>query len=73
VPFRQTIFYEAFLQDYSKPRASIIGTDFTGEIAATGSAVQSFKVGDKVMGFSGAFSCGSHAQYFILRKRKQKK
>src|SRR5260221_7803113 len=67
-PFFMRLFTGLF-----KPRASIIGTDFTGEIAVTGSAVQSFKVGDKVMGFSGAFSCGSHAQYFILPETKAKK
>jgi NADPH:quinone reductase-like Zn-dependent oxidoreductase len=67
-PFFMRLFTGLF-----KPRASVIGTDFTGEIAATGSAVQSFKVGDKVMGFSGAFSCGSHAQYFILPETKAKK
>jgi NADPH:quinone reductase-like Zn-dependent oxidoreductase len=66
-------FFMRFFTGLFKPRASIIGTDFTGEIAAIGSAVQSFKVGDKVMGFSGAFSCGSHAQYFILPETKAKK
>src|SRR6266487_6943300 len=64
-PFVMRLFTGLF-----KPRASIIGTDFTGEIAATGSAVQSFKVGDKIMGFGGAFSCGSHAQYFLLPELK---
>ena len=67
-PFFMRLFTGLF-----KPRASIIGTDFTGEIAATGSAVQSFKVGDKIMGFGGAFSCGSHAQYFLLPELKATK
>jgi NADPH:quinone reductase-like Zn-dependent oxidoreductase len=56
-----------------KPRASIIGSDFAGEIEAVGSAVQSFKAGDKVMGFGGGFGCGTHAQYFILPESKAKK
>src|SRR5258705_8091332 len=56
-------FVMRFFTGLFKPRASIIGTDFTGEITAVGSSVKSFTVGDKVMGFSGAFSCGSHAQY----------
>ena len=56
-----------------KPRASIIGTDFAGEIEATGSAVQSFKTGERIMGFGGALGCGSHAQYFLLSEKKAKK
>src|SRR3569833_1904096 len=36
-----------------KPKTTIIGSDFAGEIEAVGSAVQSFKPGDKVMGFGG--------------------
>jgi NADPH:quinone reductase-like Zn-dependent oxidoreductase len=53
-----------------KPRLSIIGSDFAGEIEAVGSAVQSFKAGDKVVGFDGGFGCGSHAQYFTLSEAK---
>jgi NADPH:quinone reductase-like Zn-dependent oxidoreductase len=66
-------FFMRFFTGLFKPRASIIGTDFTGEIAAVGSSVKSFTAGDKIMGFSGAFSCGSHAQYFILPETKAKK
>ena len=36
-----------------KPRLRTTGTDFTGEVRAIGEHVQSFKVGDKVMGFDG--------------------
>jgi len=56
-----------------KPRLSIIGSDFAGEIEAIGSAVHSFNVGDKVVGFNGGFSCGSHAQYFTLSEAKATK
>ena len=66
-------FIMRFFTGLFKPRASIIGTDFTGEIAAIGSSVKSFTISDKIMGFSGAFSCGSHAQYFILQEAKAKK
>src|SRR5437868_15307310 len=59
-------FIMRFFTGLFKPRASVIGSDFAGEIAAIGSAVRSFKAGDKIMGFSGAFGCGAHAQYFIL-------
>jgi len=66
-------FFMRLLTGLFKPRASIIGSDFTGEIAATGSNVQSFKTGDKIMGFGGALGCGSHAQYFILPEKKATK
>ena len=56
-----------------KPRASIIGCDFAGQIESTGSMVQSFKVGDRVMGFGGAFGCGSHTQYLLLSETKANK
>src|SRR3954469_24719236 len=64
-PFAMRLFIGLF-----KPRSSIIGSDFAGEIEAVGSAVRSFKVGDKVMGFGGGLGCGSHTQYFILPERK---
>jgi NADPH:quinone reductase-like Zn-dependent oxidoreductase len=67
-PFMMRLFTGLF-----KPRLSIIGSDFAGQIEAVGSAVQSFKIGDKVMGFDGGFGCGSHAQYFTLSKVKATK
>lgn len=66
-------FFMRFFTGLFKPGASIIGSDFAGEIAAVGSSVQSFKAGEKIMGFSGGLSCGSHAQYFILGEAKAKK
>ena len=60
-PFFMRLFTGLF-----KPRSSIIGSDFAGQIEAIGSTVRSFKAGDKIMGFGGGFDCGSHAQYFIL-------
>src|SRR5262249_50080918 len=67
-PFLMRLFTGLF-----KPRSSIIGSDFAGEIEKVGSAVRSFKAGDKIMGFGGAFGCGSHAQYFILPEMKATK
>src|SRR5215212_10242937 len=64
-PFIMRLFTGLF-----KPRLSIIGSDFAGQIEAVGSGVQSFKAGDKIMGFGGVFGCGSHAQYFTLPKTK---
>jgi len=66
-------FFMRFFTGLFKPRASIIGSDFSGEIAATGSRVRSFKAGEKIMGFGGGLGCGSHAQYFILPEVKATK
>ncbi len=56
-----------------KPRESIIGCDFAGEIEAIGDNVTAFKKGQKIMGFGGGLGCGSHAQYFKLPEKKAKK
>src|SRR5436190_16655385 len=66
-------FFMRFFTGLFKPKSSIIGSDFTGEIAAVGSEVKPFKPGDKIMGFGGGFGCGAHAQYFILLVKKATK
>ena len=54
-----------------KPKLSITGTDFAGQIEATGKNVTSFKTGDKVMGFGGGLiGIESHAQYLLLPETK---
>jgi len=66
-------FFMRLLTGLFKPRLSIIGSDFAGEIEAVGPEVGSFKVGDRVMGFDGGLGSGSHAQYFILKEEKARK
>ena len=54
-----------------KPKLSITGTDFAGQIEATGKNVTSFRPGDKVMGFGGGLlGIESHAQYLLLPETK---
>jgi NADPH:quinone reductase-like Zn-dependent oxidoreductase len=53
-----------------KPKLAVTGTDFAGEIEATGSTVKSFRAGDNVMGFGGVFGIGSHAQYLTFPETK---
>lgn len=53
-----------------KPKKPFIGSDFAGEVEAIGASVTSFKVGDKVMGFSGMFSIGSLAEYITFPESK---
>ena len=45
----------------TKPKTTILGFDFAGEIVETGKDVASFKVGDKV--FGGTIALGSYAEY----------
>jgi NADPH:quinone reductase-like Zn-dependent oxidoreductase len=64
-PFMMRLFIGLF-----RPRAAVTGSDFAGEIEATGKGVKSFKVRDRVMGFGGVFGSGSHAQYLAFPESK---
>ena len=50
-----------------RPRQRILGTDMAGEVAAIGSAVSEFAVGDHVFGSSG-FRFGAHAEFICMRE-----
>jgi len=65
-PFIMRLFTGLF-----KPKLVVTGSDFAGQIEATGPAVTIFKVGDKVMGFGGVFGIGSHAQYVTVPETKR--
>lgn len=54
-----------------KPKLAVTGSDFAGQVEATGPAVRSFKAGDKVMGFGGGLGIGSHAQYLTFPETKR--
>lgn len=55
---------------FPKPKRLIIGTDFAGQIEAVGSAVENFKVGDRVWGFNDE-GLQSKAQYMTIDSRKE--
>ena len=58
-------FFMRFVSGLAKPRATILGTEFAGEVAAIGPDVVSFKVGDRVFGYvEGPF--GAHAEYLVI-------
>lgn len=65
-----TPFIMRFFTGFFKPRLTVTGSDFAGQVEATGAAVTSFKVGDKVMGFGGVFCIGSHTQYITFPESK---
>jgi NADPH:quinone reductase-like Zn-dependent oxidoreductase len=50
-----------------RPKATVLGNEFAGEVEAIGSAVTSFGVGDRVFGYNeGPF--GAHAEYLTVRE-----
>ncbi|MEO6612909.1 MAG: NAD(P)-dependent alcohol dehydrogenase [Chitinophagaceae bacterium] len=65
-PFMMRLFTGLF-----KPKRVVTGSDFAGQVEATGPSVQLFKVGDKVMGFGGGLGTGSHAQYITFPETKR--
>ena len=52
-----------------RPKKQILGSELAGEIAAVGSAVKSFKPGDKVFGLN-TFNFGTHAEYVCVAEEK---
>jgi NADPH:quinone reductase-like Zn-dependent oxidoreductase len=49
----------------TKPRATILGNEFAGEVEAIGTSVTRFHVGDRVFGYNeGGF--GAHAEYVAI-------
>src|SRR5215472_18561388 len=59
-------FILRFFTGLVTPRATVLGTEFAGEVEAVGGGVTSFEVGDRVFGYNeGPF--GAHAEYVVLR------
>jgi NADPH:quinone reductase-like Zn-dependent oxidoreductase len=58
-----------FFVGWPRPRVPATGTDFAGEVAATGPGVTRFAAGDRVMGFDDN-NLGSHAEYLRLPERQ---
>jgi len=62
-------FFMRFLTGLFKPGLKITGTDFVGQVEATGKNVQHFSIGDRVMGFE-FLGLQSHANYLVLAETK---
>ena len=58
-------FFVRFFAGLIRPRATVLGGEFAGVVDAVGSGVTSFKVGDRVFGYS-EWSWGAHAEYLSM-------
>jgi NADPH:quinone reductase-like Zn-dependent oxidoreductase len=58
-------FFIRFVSGLFRPKRTILGCEFAGEIEAVGKNVKSFIVGDNVFGYSG-ITFGSHAEYMVM-------
>jgi NADPH:quinone reductase-like Zn-dependent oxidoreductase len=66
VPLRMLIPFR-LMMGLRKPRHSIIGEVFSGEIEFAGSEIKRFKAGDRVYGLTG-FSLGAYADYKCMKE-----
>jgi NADPH:quinone reductase-like Zn-dependent oxidoreductase len=59
------LFISRFVTGLRRPRNRILGMELAGEVAAVGSAVTEFSVGDRVFGGKGF---GAHAEFVCIRE-----
>ena len=62
-------FMVRFFTGPRRPRVTVLGNEFAGDVEAVGSGVTSFKVGDRVFGYSGlqhGSRFGAHAEYLAM-------
>ncbi len=52
-----------------KPKKTILGSEFAGEVEAAGQHVKTFKPGDQVFGLS-TYNFGTHAEYICIHEDK---
>jgi NADPH:quinone reductase-like Zn-dependent oxidoreductase len=64
-----TPFFTRFFTGLIRPKVTVLGSEFAGEVEAVGSGVRSFEVGDRVFGYSGlrhGSRFGAHAEYLAV-------
>jgi len=58
-------FINRFFTGLRRPRVTVLGNEFAGQVEATGRGVRSFAVGDRVFGYNGT-RFGAHAEYLAM-------
>ena len=58
-------FIYRFFLGLRRPRLTVLGNEFAGQVEAVGTGIRSFEVGDRVFGFSGT-RFGAHAEYLTM-------
>jgi len=58
-------FVNRFFTGLTRPRVTVLGSEFAGEVEAVGSGVTTFEVGDRVFGYNGT-RFGAHAEYVAM-------
>jgi NADPH:quinone reductase-like Zn-dependent oxidoreductase len=59
-------FVSRFITGVRRPKRTILGSDVAGVVAAVGTAVTEFTVGDRVFGIN-PWKFGAHAEYMCMR------
>lgn len=59
------LFFAKLYFGFSKPKITILGSEFSGEVEAVGKAVKKYKPGDQVFGYLGQ-SMGAYAEYLCM-------
>jgi NADPH:quinone reductase-like Zn-dependent oxidoreductase len=60
-----TPFFARMFTGLSRPRVTILGNEFAGQVEDIGPRVTRFSVGDRVFGYDDT-ACGAHAQYLSI-------
>ena len=65
---RANPFFIRAFSGLTKPKVTVLGTEFAGRIETVGAAVTALAAGDRVFGFSPDTRFGAHAEYMTMRE-----